>query len=161
MSGACYRIAVVIEIANRQRLISIDGANLENLGSAVLKHVLGGDQVALTIAIVRDPAIKKLNHRYRGVNSATDVLSFPANDGVPGASGAGRERESFDGDFLGDVLISADTAARQAAGAGITIDREIQELVIHGILHICGYDHETDQGEMNRLEVKLRRKLLD
>jgi probable rRNA maturation factor len=83
------------------------------------------------------------------------VLSFPSRD-----EGSAPDRFA-DALFLGDVVVSADTALRQAREAGHTMEREVSELVIHGILHLCGYDHETDQGQMNRLELKLRRKLLD
>ena len=103
---------------------------------------------SLTVAFVRDRRIRELNRDFRGKDRATDVLSFPAGDG-------------FGADFLGDIVISTDAAARQAKEAGHSLDREVDELVIHGVLHLCGYDHETDRGEMNRLELKLRRKLLD
>jgi probable rRNA maturation factor len=62
--------------------------------------------------------------------------------------------------YIGDIIISTDTALRQAQDAGLSFEREVSELVIHGTLHLCRYDHETDRGEMNRLELKLRRKLL-
>ena len=104
----------------------------------------------MTIAIVRARAMKGLNRTYRGRNRATDVLSFPA--GGDGAAGIDC--------YLGDVVISADTALEQAEREGHSLEREMGELVIHGILHLCGYDHETDRGEMNRLELKLRRRLL-
>lgn len=87
------------------------------------------------------------------------MLSFPAEDEREGESDV-----SFIGDvseFLGDIVVSTDAALRQANDAGSSIDREVDELVIHGVLHLCGYDHETDRGQMNRLELKLRRKLLD
>jgi probable rRNA maturation factor len=64
-------------------------------------------------------------------------------------------------DYIGDVVISTDAALRQAEEANHSFEREVSELVIHGTLHLCGYDHEADRGEMNRLELKLRRKLLD
>jgi len=93
-----------------------------------------------------------LNNQYRQINRATDVLSFPAGDEMPGEG---------DEQYLGDVVISIDTALRQAESAGHSIEREVEELLIHGVLHLCGYDHETDNGQMNRLELKLRRKLLN
>jgi probable rRNA maturation factor len=109
----------------------------------------------LTVAFVRDATIRGLNRKYRGKDSATDVLSFPLTDQQSDDSRAG-ENES-----LGDVVISTDTALTQAREAGHSIEREMSELVIHGVLHLCGYDHEADNGEMNRLELSLRRKLLD
>ena len=147
---------MLIEVVNRQRLVRIDSRRIEVVGRAVLAAVLKTGPWSATVAFGRDRLITQLNRRHRGVNAATDVLSFQAG----GATGP---NSSFvwETDYLGDVLISAETANRQAAEAGHTVDREIEELVIHGLLHLCGYDHETDRGEMNRLEVKLRRKLLD
>jgi len=99
---------------------------------------------------VSDAAIKKLNRQFRGQNYATDVLSFPT------------EAERFESEnqsSLGEIVISAERAAAQAKQNGLTFNNEVQQLILHGLLHLCGYDHETDSGEMNRLELKLRRKL--
>jgi probable rRNA maturation factor len=141
---------VAIEVVNRQRLIPLERGLTAELASAVLAAIRF-ERAAVTIAFVRDPAIRRLNRNFRGVDFNTDVLSFPAEAGPRPAT------ESY----LGDVVVSADAAKRQAARAGIPLDREIAELVIHGILHLCGYDHEADNGEMNRLELKLRKELLD
>jgi len=89
----------------------------------------------------------ELNRMFRHQNSTTDVLSFPV------------EGEFSEKDFLGDVVISADQAARQAKENKLKLEREITQLILHGILHLCGYDHEKDSGEMNRLELRLRDKL--
>ena len=145
-----------IEVVNRQRLVDVDRTGVEALGQAVLAAVLKTTGRSATVAVVRDRLIKKLNRRHRGVNKHTDVLSFGSGAAAVDAMPEGE----FDL-FLGDVVISADTAARQAAEAGHSVEREISELVIHGLLHLCGYDHDADSGEMNRLEVRLRRKLLD
>lgn len=99
----------------------------------------------LAVAFVRDREIERLNSEFRGKKSPTDVLSFTAGDRAG---------------FLGDVVISTDAVLRQASEAGHSIDREVSELIIHGVLHLCGFDHETDGGLMNRIELKLRRKLL-
>jgi probable rRNA maturation factor len=145
---------VAIEIANRQRLIPVDRLAIMRLVSGVIAAVearqIAPASVELTVAFVRDKTIRELNRTYRGKDSATDVLSFQAAHG--GSSSA---------TYLGDVVISADAALRQASEGHHAVDREVNELVIHGVLHLCGYDHETDGGEMNRLELKLRRKLLD
>jgi probable rRNA maturation factor len=109
---------------------------------------------SVTLAFVRDDAIRDLNREFRKNDSATDVLSFPAS------LRTGTSEPRCD-DFLGDVVVSADTALAQARQAGHSFEREVSELLIHGVLHLCGYDHEVDNGEMNRLELKLRRKLLD
>jgi probable rRNA maturation factor len=99
-----------------------------------------------------------LNRNFRGSNRTTDVLSFSAEEenqstGEVNFIGAGEEH-------IGDIVISTDTALRQAREAGHTFAREVDELVIHGVLHLCGHDHETDSGQMNKLELKLRKKLL-
>ena len=94
---------------------------------------------SVTVAIVSDREIQTLNRRYRGVNKATDVLSFP---GAP----------------LGDIAIARGVARRQAREAGHSESTEWRVLALHGLLHLLGYDHESDNGRMQRLERKLRRK---
>lgn len=138
---------MAIEVVSKQRLVSVDRDCIRDLATGALASV-GRAAASLTVALVSDRRIRELNLRFRGKPQSTDVLSFPAG-------------ESFATDYLGDIVISTKTAARQAKDAGHTVEREVSELVIHGVLHLCGYDHETDQGEMNRLELKLRRKLLD
>ena len=138
---------MAIEVVSRQRLVPINRGRICNLGQEALTSAGRADS-SLTVAFVRDRRIRELNRDFRGKDRATDVLSFPSGDAV----GA---------DYLGDIVISTDAAARQAKEAGHSLDRELNELVIHGVLHLCGYDHETDRGEMDRLELKLRRKLLD
>jgi len=93
--------------------------------------------------------MKELNKFFRGKDTTTDVLSFP------------HEPDEFDVDKtnLGDIVISAEQAQRQAKENGLTLDNEIKQLILHGILHLCGYDHETDNGEMNARELELRDKL--
>ena len=114
----------------------------------------------MTVAFVRDRVMRDLNLRYRGRDSSTDVLSFPAED-APTDAGDEDFIHNDVSNYLGDIVISTDTAQRQASEAGHSLEREVDELVMHGVLHLCGFDHETDRGEMNRLELKLRRKLLD
>jgi probable rRNA maturation factor len=99
----------------------------------------------LGVRFVGDRAMRLANRRFRGKDKTTDVLSFPGEDG----DGRG---------YLGDVLISVPTARRQAAAAGHGADCELRVLLLHGILHCLGYDHETDQGEMERLERRLRKR---
>jgi len=89
--------------------------------------------------------MRSLNSRFRGKSRATDVLSFP-----PPALGNG---------FAGDIAVSLDIAARNARSLGHSLGQEIQILVLHGILHLAGYDHEDDDGEMAQREVRLRRRL--
>ena len=112
---------------------------------------------ALTVAFVRDKSIRDLNRIYRGMDRVTDVLSFPATQSGRPATQSAQDPSGY----LGDIVISADTALHQASEGRHAVEREVNELVIHGVLHLCGYDHETDDGQMNRLELNLRRKLLD
>ena len=144
---------------NRQRRIRIDRTRIAELADQALEAA-GRSGAAITVAFVRDAAIRRLNRDYRGKDVSTDVLSFPAEDVQAGFTDAG-QGEAQSGMYLGDVVISADTAVSQAQASRYTFEREVSELVIHGVLHLCGYDHETDRGEMNRIELKLRRRLLE
>ena len=139
------------EIINRQRKIKIETAAFQifiEKAIGMIGHARGKD---LTVAFVSDRKIKQLNKTFRDKNKTTDILSFPDERG----------RDDFPGDdnFLGDIIISAEQAARQAAENNLSVATEIKQLILHGILHLCGYDHETDAGAMNRLELKLRDKL--
>jgi probable rRNA maturation factor len=149
---------VATEVVNRQRLTRIDTRRVANLADATL-GALVRQGTNLTVAFVRDRVMRELNREFRGSDRTTDVLSFPAEDDKQSAGG------NFIGavasEHLGDIVISTDMALRQANEAGHSFAREVDELVIHGVLHLCGYDHETDRGQMNRLELKLRKKLLD
>jgi probable rRNA maturation factor len=102
----------------------------------------------VSIALVDDRAMKVLNRKFRGQNKTTDVLTFPADDTYadPGS----------DGIPLGDIIISVDQARRQATAEKHSLAVEVRYLILHGVLHALGYDHETDNGEMNALEVEIR-----
>jgi probable rRNA maturation factor len=149
---------VAIEVVNRQRLARIDARRVARLIDTTLAEV-GRADANLTVAFVRDRVIRDLNRKFRGNDRVTDVLSFPAEDDL----GHGRD-VSFIGSgvskFLGDIVVSTETALKQANDASHSFEREVNELVIHGVLHLCGYDHQTDRGRMNRLELRLRKKLL-
>jgi probable rRNA maturation factor len=101
---------------------------------------------AVTIALVDDVAMRRLNRAFAGKDAATDVLSFAAGDG------RGSER------FLGDIVIATGVARRQARVAGHAYAQELRVLALHGLLHLLGHDHETDDGRMARLEARLRRR---
>jgi probable rRNA maturation factor len=92
--------------------------------------------------------MRRVNRGFRGIDRTTDVLSFPGESGEEGA-------------HLGDILVSVPQARRQAAAAGQPVEREIKTLLLHGLLHCLGHDHETDGGEMERLEKRLRRTWVD
>jgi probable rRNA maturation factor len=139
----------MIEIVNRQRSRKVDTQAWRDFAERALLSINPAPASA-TIALISDAAIKNLNRQFRGKEYATDVLSFPT------------EAEAFEGQnesHLGDVVISVGRAAAQAKVNGLTFENEVQQLILHGLLHLCGYDHETDNGEMNRLELKLRKQL--
>jgi len=132
----------MIEVVNRQR-----GKKVDNVVWALFAEkaidAIGKHGSSATIAFVSDKNIRKLNHQFRQIDKATDVLSFPADEETN----------------LGDIAISVETAAAQAKDNGLTFENEIAQLILHGLLHLTGYDHETDNGEMNRLELRLRKRL--
>jgi probable rRNA maturation factor len=111
----------------------------------------------VTVAIVSDGRMRSLNRAYRGKNAATDVLSFPAEKNPGFAAEKAREKRHRVW-FLGDIVIAGGVAARQADAAGHAVGTEIRILALHGLLHLLGYDHETDAGEMARVEARLRKK---
>ncbi len=103
----------------------------------------GIDSVA--VRFVGDRTMRRLNRIFRSLDKTTDVLSFPGEVGVEGR-------------HLGDIVVSVPQAVRQASERGHPIGDELRLLVLHGVLHCLGHDHETDDGEMERLERRLRRK---
>jgi probable rRNA maturation factor len=139
-------------VLNRQRARSLNRGELARFARRVL-DAIGRTGSSATITFVSDRSIRPLNRVYRGLDRPTDVLSFPFTPDFP--------HEDETNGYLGDVLISTETAARYAGQLRISFDREIRNLIIHGLLHLCGYDHETDHGEMKQLERRLRRRLSD
>jgi probable rRNA maturation factor len=112
---------------------------------------------AVTVALVSDRRIRALNRRYRGVDASTDVLSFPSAQAPAPPVDAARGFSPAHG-FLGDIVIARGVAARQARAAGHSERTEWRVLALHGLLHLLGYNHERDHGEMRRVETRLRRK---
>ena len=139
----------MIEVVNRQRKVPIHCEHWQVFTEKVL-DVLPSDASGVTVAFVSDSAMRDLNRLWRHRPGTTDVLSFPAEQD---------DFEKLESTTLGDVVISVEQAARQAESNGLTLDVEMAQLILHGLLHLCGYDHSTDNGEMNRLELRLRRKL--
>jgi probable rRNA maturation factor len=139
----------MIEVVSRQRKLTIDCERWREFVERAWP-VIPVEAQGVTIAFVSDRAMRELNRLWRHKRGTTDVLSFPV---------AQDEFEKAEGASLGDVVISVEQAARQAKENGLTLDEEIAQLILHGLLHLCGYDHSTDKGEMNRLELRLRRKL--
>ncbi len=105
----------------------------------VLKD-LACDEKELSILFTNDASVRDLNRHYRGKDKPTNVLSFPQN---------GDEEDDIETSMLGDIVISVDTAEREALEMGITPERRIMELLIHGFLHLMGYDHERSEKDEN------------
>jgi probable rRNA maturation factor len=148
------RTAAAAEIAllNPNRYPEAAARPLRQWLSALLAELAPGC-ASLGVRFAGDRAVRRANRAFRGLDKTTDVLSFPAGDaGLTEAEGEAH---------LGDILISVPAARRQAAAAGHSGARELRLLLLHGVLHCLGHDHETDGGEMERLERRLRRRWLD
>jgi probable rRNA maturation factor len=140
---------LLIDIVNLQRKKKL---NLDAVRAFVSSIAAGVDEAAgkkFAIAFVSDRRMKQLNEMFRGKNTTTDVLSFP------------HEADEFDDDEsnLGDIVISVEQAEKQAKANKLSLENEISQLILHGFLHLSGYDHETDSGEMNERELELRKRL--
>jgi probable rRNA maturation factor len=105
----------------------------------------------VTIALVSDATVRRLNRQHRRIDKATDVLSFQSFADSPRVKGRAAR-------FLGDIVIAVGVARRQARAAGHSEATELKVLALHGLLHLLGYDHESDSGNMARVERRLRRK---
>jgi probable rRNA maturation factor len=125
---------------NRQRKVSINDREVAEFARRAGREVGRGRGFAVVVAA--DAAVRQANARFRGKRVSTDVLSFP--DGELGR--------------LGDILISAHRAELQARQYGHRVEDELKLLILHGLLHLIGYDHESDQGHMRRTEMRWRRK---
>jgi probable rRNA maturation factor len=132
-----------VVLLNKQRRRRIDAARVRRVLRGAARDLRVSGEVAVVFA--GDGTLHRLNRTYRGKDKPTDVLSFPGPGGTLG---------------LGDVLISVATAERHARTLGRTLPQELDVLALHGFLHVLGYDHETDDGAMDRLERRLRKKLL-
>jgi probable rRNA maturation factor len=183
-------------IVNRQRAVRVARPPLESFLRRV-KNDLGLGEASLTVCLVSDAEIARMNETFRKKKGPTDVLSFPSEKKWRVASGPDpvgvnewrekrrkkkrregalkrprRNREfnpealakrrgvdGFAAGYLGDIAIAPSTARRYAKKNGRKLGDEIRVLMLHGVLHLMGYDHETDRGEMERVERKLRRRL--
>jgi probable rRNA maturation factor len=135
-------------IVNRQRRVNVPVRPLEDFFERVRRE-LHFPQGAVTVQLISDIAMARLNQTFRHKRGPTDVLSFPAN-------GARPKRSAL---YIGDIAISPQTARRNARRLSRTLPAEMRVLLLHGMLHLAGFDHETDHGEMDRLERRLRRRL--
>jgi len=138
-----------VTILNNQKKVRLALRPLERFSERARRALKLKPQSA-ALAFVTDAEIARLNKKYRKKNKPTDVLSFPAQSAQPSPN---KNR------FLGDIAIAPAVARRYAKKNGRTLQSEICILILHGLLHLLGYDHETDRGQMDRVEHKLRRKL--
>jgi probable rRNA maturation factor len=156
-------------ILNRQREVRVARGPLESFLRRVKKE-LGLAKSDLTICLVSDAEMARLNQKFRKKKGPTDVLSFPASArrspvrlALPKrrrpASEGGPYNRGIEGEYLGDIAISPATARRYAKKYERKLASELRVLILHGILHLLGYDHETDHGEMDKTEQKLRKRL--
>lgn len=137
-------------IVNLQRRVKLEAKGYSTFVDSLSDVVDEVQGRSFSIAFISDRRMKELNSFFRGKTTTTDVLSFP------------HEADEFAVEgptFLGDIVISVEQAQRQATENDLTLDAEIKQLILHGLLHLCGYDHEIDDGEMNKRELHLRRKL--
>lgn len=136
-------------IVNLQRKIKIKVGEFTPFALILLSTVDEAANRTFSVAFVSDKRMKDLNKLFRGKDSTTDVLSFT------------HEPDEFDPEnkSLGDIVISVEQAQKQAHENGLSLEGEIKQLILHGVLHLCGYDHETDEGEMNAREFELRELL--
>jgi len=144
-------------IVNRQRAVRLVRRPLESF----LRHVkteLGLEEAGLTVCLVSDAEIARMNETFRMKKGPTDVLSFPTV--VRRRPVRRRSPKTVkSGAYLGDIAISPATARRYAKKYGRKLSSELRVLILHGVLHLLGYDHETDRGEMDRIERKLQKRL--
>jgi len=153
-------------ITNHQTRVRVALAPLERYFSCVLR-VLGLSSDAASVRFVNDSQMASWNQEYRGKRGSTDVLSFPASNSENHArrrtlqirNGRRRTRSAPRNEYLGDIAISPTIARRNARRFGRTLAHELQILILHGVLHLMGYDHETDHGEMEHFESQLRVRL--
>jgi probable rRNA maturation factor len=138
-----------LTIVNLQRKLTLDVKPIRAFAESLVSTVREAEGREFSVAFVSDKRMTELNGFFRSKVSTTDVLSFP------------HEPDEFDADRsnLGDIGISAEQAQRQAAENDLTLEAEVKQLILHGVLHLCGYDHETDTGEMNARELELRDQL--
>jgi probable rRNA maturation factor len=128
-------------VLNRQRKHAIDGNKVRRFLSPLVQ-ALGAEGRSFSIVFITDERMRAYNRGYRGFDKPTDVLSFRGDAG-----------------YLGDILISSETAYNQARkSSSLSFETNIRRLILHGLLHLMGYDHETDRGEMRAIERRLRRR---
>jgi len=139
-----------VAIVARQRARRVPAAQLRAFAKRVARKAPSTKGTGVSIVLAGDASVRRLNRDFRGKDATTDVLSFPS--GVAELPDGTRP--------LGEIVISVAQAERQAAAAGHSLASELRLLVIHGYLHLLGYDHEVDDGRMMRLQARLARALV-
>ncbi len=139
----------MIDIVNLQRKVTVEIAPFRSFTDLLIAELPEAGGRKFSVAFISDVRMKQLNQMFRNIDSTTDVLSFPY------------EADSFDPDQdnLGDIVISAEQAKKQAVDNGLSFEGEVKQLILHGLLHLCGLDHENDNGEMNARELIVRDQL--
>ena len=140
-----------IQIGNDQKSIKIDKRKIRSIVLKLLKHLECTDK-EVSLSFVNDETICGLNNQYRNKNKPTDVLSFSLQEG---------EFSNINPDVLGDIVISVETAKENAQKNGLPLEQEINFLIIHGLLHLLGYDHENTTKEEKRRMRQREKELLN
>jgi probable rRNA maturation factor len=158
----CDREAIISKgdreaIDNRQQSVRVALRPLQTFLRQV-RDELGLGEGSVTICLVSDAEIARMNETFRRKKGPTDVLSFPAATRRRPKSLLAASNKIKKSEFLGDIAISPATARRYARKNGRRLSSELRVLILHGVLHLLGYDHETDRGEMDRVERKLRKR---
>jgi probable rRNA maturation factor len=163
-------------ILNRQRAVRVARRRLEAF-LRLVEDELNLRYSDVTVCLVSDAEITRMNEAFRKKKGPTDVLSFPAENALrasprrrkrtytegakdtePTEKNRVKQESRIEGTYLGDIAIAPATARRYAKKNGRSLNNELRVLILHGVLHLLGYDHETDRGEMNRFERKMRQR---
>ncbi len=134
-----------VQVDNPNRYREVGARDMRPWLDQLVDEIADHPSATLAVRFVSDREMTRLNREFRGQEGPTDVLSFPGEETVEGV-------------HLGDIAVSVPTARRQAKEQGHSVERELEFLLLHGLLHCLGHDHETDDGEMVRLERGLRRR---
>ncbi|MGB8321586.1 MAG: rRNA maturation RNase YbeY [Candidatus Acidiferrum sp.] len=144
-------------LENHQKAVRVDLTPLRLFLARVRRQLKLGSR-AVGVRLIDDREMTRLNQTYRKKKGATDVLSFPFEQEFPSAS-PNKKPNRTSAAYLGDIAISPKVAHRNAKQFGRSFPDELRILILHGVLHLLGYDHETDQGQMDTIEQTLRRRL--
>jgi probable rRNA maturation factor len=150
-------------IVNRQRRIAVAVGPLSGFLERAERE-LGFPESGVTVRLISDSAMAQLNKTFRGKSGPTDVLSFPAKTlraprPLPRQTKRSARTRTNSAEYIGDIAISPETARRNARRYSRSLPEELRILILHGLVHLAGYDHETDNGQMERLERRLRLRM--